>query len=415
MNQQVGIIGAGVVGLCTALEAQRQGYDVILIDKNLPGLGSSFGNAGYLATELIDPLSSLKTLCDAPQLLLNPKGPISIIWRYLHHSIPWYAKFISNAKPSKVANHRAALYSLNRYAVAAWKRCLNDIDAEELLVHSGYMLVWENHNKKEEARQLQRYYSTWGISTEILDQQAVAQLEPELVPQVSHALLFPEGYRVTDPLEVCSHLFQAFERRGGKFIQQEVTSIDQTTHPITLNLKESDELNCDSIIVCTGAWSQPLLKTVGLSIPVVAERGYHLTFNTTVSSPVSHVIGSADRKVVLTPLNSGLRIVGISEISGIESPDKKHNYNILKHHFSRLFPQLSDKVDTAEQWVGCRPTLPDSLPVIDRHPKDSRILLALGNQHLGLTQGAVTGELIISQLTGGSHTIDMSPFGLHRF
>ena len=160
----IAVVGAGVVGLCTALEAQRKGYQVTLFDRDEPGLGASFGNAGYLATELIEPLSNPQTLMSAIALWLNPNGPLSLPLPYLHRITPWLVRFILAAKPRPHADSRKGLMQLNKTAVAAWKRCLDDIGASEQIVKSGYMLVWESSSKRHEALQHQRWLSENGIA-----------------------------------------------------------------------------------------------------------------------------------------------------------------------------------------------------------------------------------------------------------
>ena len=183
-NKTVAVIGAGVVGLCTALQAQRKGYRVTLVDREAPGRGASFGNAGYLATELIDPLSSAKTLRGALAMLLDPHGPLALPLGYLHRSLPWLARFVAAARPAQVAHSREGLRQLNRAAIGAWQRCLNDIGASEQLCQSGYLLVWESPERLAEARAHGRYLRQWNVPCELLDAPRVAQLEPALAGKI---------------------------------------------------------------------------------------------------------------------------------------------------------------------------------------------------------------------------------------
>ena len=190
-TKEVAVIGAGVVGLCTALELQLEGFQVTLIDKNEPGLGASFGNAGYLATELIDPLSTTKTLRSALSMWLDPHGPLSLPLGYFHRILPWLVKFITAAHPTTATRGRLALSALNQASIPAWKRCLKDIGASGQLVQSGYLLVWESQRKMEQAKQHALYLKEWGIYSELVQGERLKKLEPALSNTVSHALYFP--------------------------------------------------------------------------------------------------------------------------------------------------------------------------------------------------------------------------------
>lgn len=186
--KRVAVAGAGIVGLCTALEAQRRGYEVTLIDHDAPGRGASFGNAGYLATELIDPLATGKTLRSALAMWLNPRGPLALPLGYLHRILPWLVCFVAAARPEQVARSRRGLVALNRAAVPAWQRCLEDIGACEQLCHTGYLLVWENADRLDEARRQAEYFEQWDIRAELVQGARLARECPDRVIEVNPSL-----------------------------------------------------------------------------------------------------------------------------------------------------------------------------------------------------------------------------------
>lgn len=395
-KETIAVIGAGVVGLCTALEAQRKGYQVSLIDHNLPGKGASFGNAGYLATELISPLSTRKTLYSALPMLLSPHGPLSLPLEYIHKSIPWLSRFIIAAKPNSVKTAQLALNELNSNAVEAWKRCLNDIGASEQLIKSGYLLVWESKNKINEAIKHAAYMHKWGITCRLVKDKELRDLEPELSSNISHALFFPDAYHVKDPFILCQKLSQIFQKRGGKLIVDKVNKLipDQNTVKIELE-KGKHQFNYS--IVCTGAWSKKLLADVNLDVPLEAERGYHLSIKAS-KLKIRHPIGSVERRFVISPLTSGLRVVGITEFGGLILPPFRKHFASLTHHSNNLIPRLEKQTIDTQEWMGHRPTLPDSLPIISKHPMHPQLLFCFGHQHLGLTQAAISAEYIIGLL-----------------
>ncbi|MGP1390489.1 MAG: NAD(P)/FAD-dependent oxidoreductase [Vibrio diabolicus] len=412
----VAVVGAGVVGLCTALEAQRHGLQVTLLDKGLPGEGASFGNAGYLATELIDPLATKKTLSAAPRMWLDPKGPLALPWKYLPQALPWLARFVRSASSARVEASRQALYQLNQAAVPAWQRCLADIGAEEYLVPSGYLLVWESENKLDEAKTHAAYLAQWDIESVLLQGAQLREKEPELAETVSHALFFPNACRVKDPYLLSKQLFAVFQARGGCFEQTEVSEILPQENAVGV-VTATSQNRFEHVVLCTGAWGKPLLEQTGISVPLEAERGYHLTIETAdmETPPLHHPIGSAERKFVMSPLASGLRVVGITEIGGLRLPEFTRRFNVLRHHSRQLLPRLNNPALKVSEWMGHRPTLADSLPVIDQHPRHPRLLFAFGNQHLGLTQAAVSAELVISLLRQVEPEFDVKPYRVDRF
>ncbi|MDM8347298.1 FAD-dependent oxidoreductase [Pseudomonas sp. sp1636] len=411
--QTVAVVGAGVVGLCTALQAQRQGYRVTLIDRDAPGQGASFGNAGYLATELIDPLSSGKTLRGALAMLLDPHGPLALPLGYLHRSLPWLLRFVAAARPAQVARSRDGLLALNRAALPAWRRCLADIGASQQLRQSGYLLVWESAGRLEEARAHARYLQQWGVHSELVDAARVAQLEPALAGTVKHALYFPEACQVREPYELCRQLFAAFEARGGCFVQQAVEHLSADAQQVRVQIAGT-ALSVDRAVICAGAWSKKLLQGTGIEVPLEAERGYHLSLDSPVIR-LNRPIGSAERRFVISPLDSGLRAVGFTELGGLRLKPIRRRGKTLRRHSQALIPALADPSLQTSEWMGHRPTLPDSLPVIDRHPQHARLLFAFGNQHLGLTQAAISAELVVSLMAGETPPIDLRPYRVDRF
>ena len=459
--ETIAVVGAGVVGLCTALQAQRKGYRVTLIDRDAPGKGASLGNAGYLATELIDPLSSGKTLRGALAMLLDPHGPLALPLGYLHRSLPWLLRFVAAARPSQVERSRTGLRQLNRAALPAWQRCLADIGASEQLCNSGYLLVWESAARLADAKAHARYLQRWGVRCELIDATRLAQLEPALACTLSHALYFPDACQVREPYQLCRRLFAAFEARGGRFVQQAVEGVTADTQQV--HLKTSDAtLRFDQAVICAGAWSKALLQDTGIEVPLEAERGYHISMDSpAISRPLKNVgeagktrqkqarkrslravnehsepvfnavlptqvvfqrpaslnrpIGSAERRFVISPLDSGLRAVGFTELGGLRLKPIARRFKTLRRHSQVLVPALADPALSGREWMGHRPTPPDSLPVIDRHSRHERLLFAFGNQHLGLTQAAISAELVVDLMAGTTPTIDPQPYRVDRF
>lgn len=410
---RIAVVGAGVVGMTTALALQRQGYRISVYDPREPGLGASYGNAGFLATELIDPLSTPAMLRKAPRLWLDPHGAVALPLRYLPRLAPWLVRFIAAARPAQVTKGRQALAALNDAAVAAWRRCLADIGAEEELVASGYLLVWESPNGMAQTRAHAEHLGQWGIDAQLLSAAEIREREPGLTNELSHGLYFPGAHQVCDPHALVRRLAEAFVARDGTIRQARVERLEPQGEGVCLHTDQGPVM-AGQAVVAAGAWSHQLAAGLGLSIPLETERGYHLTLparGKTLRQPV----GSAERRCVMTPMSCGLRVVGFTELGGLSLPPVRHRYASLRHHAETLLHDPAGFDATAEEWMGFRPTLPDSLPVIDTHPDYPVVHFAFGHQHLGLTQAAITAELLAARMAGEAPALDLAPYRVTRF
>lgn len=406
------VVGAGLIGMTTALKLQQEGLRVVVIDRDDPGMGASFGNAGYLATELIDPLSTAETLRKAPGLLLDPHGPLALPARHLPQLVPWLVRFVLAARRSHVDQGRQALATINSQALAAWQRCLSGIGAQDELIASGYLMVWEKQGALDQARRHQAGLADYGIKTELLDADAVQRRDSGLSPNIHHALLFPNAHQVSDPYRVVQRLVEAFKKADGEIRRESVEYVRVTTKGVLIESNQR-HIKAQRVVIATGAWSAKLAEQLNLKIPLESESGHHITIADRIDA-LRQPVGSAERNIVMTPMQCGLRVVGFSEFGGLANKPNPKRSQTLKHHASALLSDISG-VEQASNWMGFRPTLPDSLPVIGQHPEHSQVQFAFGHQHLGLTQAAITAELVTDQLMGRPPTVNLSPFRPDRF
>lgn len=413
LGSRIAVVGAGVVGMTTALALQRRGYQVTVLDHRAPGEGASYGNAGFLATELIDPLSTPAMLRKAPGLWLDPHGAVALPFRYLPRLLPWLARFIAAARPSQVLKGRQALAALNGASVPAWQRCLADINAEEELVASGYLKVWESARGKAAAKAEMEHLRRWKYEVEWLEAAEVRAREPGLSGAISHGLFFPGAHQVRDPYALIRRLAMAFQTRGGEFRQMQVEHLVPASDGVQLKTN-AGPLTVAQAVVAAGAWSHHLAAGLGLTVPLETERGYHLTLPDR-GEALRQPVGSAERRCVMTPMTCGLRVVGFTELGGLSIPPMARRYDSLRHHAGALLRDSAGLDTTATEWMGFRPTLPDSLPVIDSHPTYPAVHFAFGHQHLGLTQAAITAELVTARIHGESPALDLTPYRVTRF
>ena len=410
-KKTVAVVGAGVVGICSALELQRAGYQVTLFDKTPPGERASYGNAGFLARQLISPLAENMSVFSAIKMWISPNSPLSLPPSQLINLATWLVRFMRQTSKKNIEVSRGAINSLNELSVGAWERLLNDIDGLHFLRKPGFLLLWKSKNTIEDVISQRDMMQRYGIKCELINSAKIRELEPELDQQLSHALYFEDAYQVSDPYKLCQALFSKFIERGGVFAQQEVASIKQQGEVIFLTaLKETI---FDKAIICVGAWSKKLVSGLGLSVPLVAERGYHVDFEKNGLN-IKHLIASAENRFFVSPLESAIRVVGISELGGLKLRAIKSRFTLLKNQSAGIIPKLRSSAHKS-LWMGHRSTLPDSLPVIDRHPVHPNIMLAFGHQHLGLTQAAITAEILVNMMQNEKTPIDTKPYSATRF
>ncbi len=418
--KKVVVIGAGIVGVNCALALQMQGHQVTLIDKLGIGKGCSKGNAGHFATEQVFPLADPTLLMQLPKMLLDPLGPVALSPKHFIKAIPWFLQFFNNMRSVKRANNSDALVALNKHAIENYKPLLQAANAQHLLVSNGSLLVFEQTSHKSVV-EMHAHYKQAGIAVELLSREQALALEPNLHNNIKHALFFTEVGHTGDPLAICTALADYAKSLGMKFKQLSVDNIKHFESAVAIN-SMNDNLYFDLCVVATGAYSKSLLKGLGYHLPIEAERGYSLSISLAEneSALLSRPVASVERKFIITPMDNMLRLSGTVEYAGLEAKANDKRADMLLENAEFVLSKLpkqaySDDEKSKERWMGCRPSLPDSLPVICQAPQHKNIFFALGHQHLGLTQGAITGKLITQLISEQATDIDLAPFCISRF
>ena len=419
-SQTIAVLGAGIIGVNCALALQQLGYQVTLIDKQGIGSGCSKGNAGHFATEQVFPLADSSLLKQMPKMLMDPLGPVSLSAKHMFKAMPWFMQFFNNMRASKRAKNTAALKALNRNAIDYYKPILQTANASHLLVSNGSLLVFEKTTYDGVTAMYQQYLQA-GIAVKLLSREQALALEPNLHDNITYALYFTDVAHTGDPLAICAALAEYAKSLGMVYKQLAVNNVEQCGKKVVIN-SQSAPLMFDHCVVATGAWSKLLLNDLGYRLPIEAERGYslNLPMNKNELALLSRPVASAERKFIITPMTKILRLSGTVEYAGLHAKANNKRADMLVKNANCVLKQLPEQVvsgnhENNERWMGPRPSLPDSLPVICKAPVHNKIFFALGHQHLGLTQGAITGKLI-SQLVSGQRTdIDVSPFCISRF
>lgn len=406
--REVTIIGAGVVGLCSAFFLQQAGFSVLLLDEQPPAEGCSKGNAGHFATEQVFPLANFDLLQQLPSMLVKPHSPLKIRASYLLKNLPWFCRFISNMPAAKQQHLQQALSQLNGHSIASWQKLAELCDAEDLIKYRGALLVSESDNGKLE--QTYQHYRQAGIAVQLLNKTQTLDNEPALSRNLTGALDFTEVAHTVEPWVLCQRIFAAFLAAGGQWQQSKVKRLSAgKVHQVET---EQHTFSTHCLVIAAGAYSNLLTRQLGWSVPLAAERGYHLMVNpVALSKPVS----SLERKFIMTPMQQGLRIAGTVEFAGLDAPPDYRRVDSLLFHANKLLHSPFDEQQNKLSWFGNRPSLPDSLPVLGPCPQHKNIYYNFGHQHLGLTQAAYCAELLLASMTNPQPDIRLKPYRIDRF
>ena len=406
------IAGAGIVGLSTALYLQREGAHVTVLDPSGPGEGASKGNAAVLAVDSVLPVAMPGVLREVPGMLMDPLGPLAIRWTYLPQIAPWLVRFVAASRPSRVEEIAAALRPLLAAAIDAYAPLLEAAGATDMLRRTGWLCLYEtddNFRKAQYGIELQRRL---GVAVEVLRAEDIRQAEPSLAPIYRHGVLSPENAYVLDPYRLAQRLAEAVTRQGGRIERRALTGFEfKDGRPVAGRTAEAP-IPFDTVVIAAGAWSRPLARALGQDVPLDTERGYHITLPNPGVTP-RRPIYSGDHSFAVTPLEIGLRFAGTVELGGLEAPPNYERAEKLLIHGRRMFPQLQAR--GASRWMGFRPSMPDSLPVIGKVPGLRNAVLAFGHGHLGLTLGAITGQLAAALVLDRPPALDMTPYRPERF
>jgi len=410
-SNNIVVLGAGIIGVVAALNLIREGFQVTLIDRGKPGETCSFGNAGLLALSSFEPNVGISALKSTPKWLLDPKGPLSIRWRYLPKLLPWLFSFIRACFSKKIMSNAQALHGLTGPSLDLYLQLTEVAGCQGLVKKSDYLQVYRTRSGFNNAESGMQARRNEGYKIDILNSKAIAQLEPALSDQFNYAHQIHEHGYIADPGELLICLHNHFLSEGGRFEKAYITDIKTSLTGCQI-IGENKVYHCDQMVLAAGAFSARLAKRLGDNIPLETERGYHQTCHSPNVS-ISRPIMDGDRKFMATPMNMGLRFAGTVELAGLDSPINPRRVDLLKRNAKEMIRELN--IRDSSTWMGFRSTLPDSLPVICQSTANPNIIYSFGHQHLGLTCAPKTGQLVTDLICKRKPSIDISAFDVRRF
>lgn len=414
-NRDIAVIGGGLVGTACALNLQRAGFSVVLIDRGVPEAAASFGNAGHFAYEQVFPMAGPWVWKQLPRLLLARDSPLSIPPASLFTLGSWLARFAWNTRPSQVRHASAALSSLLRPAKEAWRRLAAEAKVDGLLRTSPILVVARSAEALRSKRPLMEEFRKHGIAVEEIDGPGARSIEPALREDIAGAFVYHDAQYTVDPGALTMQLTNACVAAGVEVQRGKIESIEFLDGARIALGAGSLRWTVRQCVVAAGIGSHGVMERAGFDVPLAAERGYHLMVPYGDRPPrIRGPLIGASPEFVITPMASGLRLAGTVEISRPNRPPRWQRARMLKDLAEQLIGPL-DIPEDAPMWMGSRPTLPDSLPMIGRVPARPAVIAAFGHQHLGLTLAAITGELVASIASRKPTSINLAAFSIDRF
>ncbi|MGF1526423.1 MAG: NAD(P)/FAD-dependent oxidoreductase [Candidatus Competibacterales bacterium] len=411
-TKTVAVIGAGIVGVSTAIWLQRDGHKVVLIDREGPAAGASHGNGGVLAACSVIPVPVPGLLAKAPKMLFSPHEPLFVKWGYLPRLLPWLLKYLGTANPEDVRRRAAALTTIIGDSLADHQALAAGTGAERWIVPSDYLYLYKDRSHYQGDAFGWSVRKENGFTWDILEDATWRDYDPVFTPDINLAVRLRHHGRISDPGQYVRSLAQHAEKRGARFIKAEVDDIVHQNGRLVGLRAEGVTIDCDAAVLATGAWSGPLAAKVGLKAPLESERGYHLELWEPSVMPRSPVM-VASGKFVATPMEGRLRLAGIVEFGGLDAPPSRAPFRLLEKNIRAAIPGLTWKKTV--EWMGHRPSMADSIPVLGEVPGLAGAYTAFGHDHIGLTGGPKTGQILAQMISGKRSNLDLSSYSPKRF
>lgn len=406
------VIGAGIIGTAIARELQKRGRSVVLVDRDEPGRGASFGNMASIAVTEFMPASRPAVWRQMPGWLLDPEGPVRVRPGYMPKLVPWFLRFLAASRPGKLRALEAQGAALCSRALADTQALLAETGLSGELTEEGCLSLYTDAAEFRADRDHIAILERFGFAHRILTGAEARELEPELSDRIGVAVLFPDNRSLRDPHRLVVKLAERFVALGGRIERGEVTGFTRGDAIHEVVLKDGRRLAAEEVVICAGAFSARLAKMLGEPIPLETERGYH----TQIMAPgitMRHSIIWPARAFMVTPTAGGIRVGGTVEMAGLDAPPDYRRAKITVKRAREALPALACADFT--EWMGHRPAFPDTVPVMSGSARTRGLYYATGHGHLGVTYAATTARLMGQLIAGERPEVDLRPYRIDRF
>lgn len=406
------VIGAGIVGVSTAIWLQRSGFKVTIIDQKGPATGASHGNAGILAASSIIPVPNPSLIKKLPFYLLSKDSPVFFKMSYLPKMFPFLISYLSKSNLKEVNKYAERMTPLIFDTVCQHKSLAKGTGAEKFISYQDYCFGYETEENFLNDKKVWKLRQKHGLPFEVVNGNEFSNFDPFYKDLFDVIVKCKNHGKINDPGLYVKTLCDHFLSQGGELIISKVNDISSKNLNDVIVKIESDSLIANKIIVATGAWSKKILKKFKIKMPLESERGYHVEYVEPNFYPKVPMMLTS-KKFVITPMDGRIRVAGLVEFAGLKTLKRKPPLNLLKNKIKDLFPNLECKEKI--EWLGHRPALVDSLPMLGYLDKNKQILVAFGHQHLGLTAGAKTGRIVSDLIIGNDIKLKISNYRPNRF
>lgn len=412
MNRSVVVIGAGIVGACCAGWLQRKGLSVTVVEQNAPGEATSFGNAGSLSPTAVLPVAMPGMLRQIPGWLLDPLGPLVVRWSYLPRALPWLWRFLRCANVEQMWRTANSLQPLLAPIFECYAPLLKKAKAEDLIRREGCLYVYDSEEDFRASRPAEDMRRKLGAVLEDLSESDLRRMEPALAPRFKWASYAPQNGFTVNPQRLTRAIADQVVADGGRLLRSEARTIELRRGGGVVVRTATEELAADAVVVAAGAWSHRLAACVGDRIPLETQRGYHVTL-AHHGLPASRMVNWVRRRVYATPMEMGMRFAGTVEIAGLAAEPNWARADALLNLAKRMYPDIDASM--VSRWMGHRPCLPDSVPVVGPSPRAPGVFYAFGHGHVGMCGAPGTGRTIAELVAGEKPQVDIAPFRADRF
>ncbi|MGP3723057.1 D-amino-acid dehydrogenase [[Luteovulum] sphaeroides subsp. megalophilum] len=403
------VIGGGVVGLTIALTVARRHRSVILLDPEEPGSGASYGNAGTIADYAVLPVGTPDVLRQLPSLMFDRNSPLAIRHMALPSLAPWLARFLRQSLPAPARRNAQAIAALLGSATRSWEDLAVEVEGTALLNRRGCLYAYETPQAARAAETDMTFRRTLGVTVELLSAAEFAAMEPSL-PPMAGAAYFPKAIFLSDPGRMVALIAEAARKAGVQIVKARATGLERRVDGVIVSGRAL-QIHGRRAVIAAGAHSRALALCAGDRVPLDTERGYHVEWDM-AQPPLTRPTCPTARGFYLCPMAGRLRVAGTVELGGLTAPPSPHRIARLVAGARAIFPHLPEPT---RSWMGFRPSMPDSLPVIGPSAAGPEILHAYGHGHIGLTLAPITARIVADLLDAKTPELDIAPYLPTRF
>ncbi len=407
------VLGAGIVGVSTALHLVKRGRSVVLVDRRGPGEETSYGNTGIIQREGVVPYPFPRNIGLMAQYALNLRPEANLHWRALPQIAPWLYRYWRASTPQMLAATSRAARPLIERCIAEHEALMAESGILGMLRRTGYLRLYRSARALEAARRQDKADRTaYGVKSEPVDARKVSELEPHLRGPNAGGVLMPDPVSVADPGAVTKAYAKLFVELGGRCVEGDARTLSRLRSGWQVRTS-AGPIAAGAVVIALGPWSDDVFRPLGLSLPFGVKRGYHMHFKPQGNATLNRPVIDAQNGYVITPMTRGIRLTTGAEFALRDAPPSPVQVDRAEALAREIFP-LGERVDETP-WLGRRPCLPDMLPVVGRAPHLEGVWLNFGHHHLGFTLGPVTGRLVAELMTGDAPFTDPAPYRVERF